>query len=89
MCVSFIQPVSVGLNALQTLERLEGVKKDLREIAGLKQQAISVSKARREIRQLEDEISGIQTELLSTGSTKTVDDLQREREGMMTERYVS
>ena len=89
MCVSFIRPVSVGLNALQTLERLEGVKKDLRENAGLKQQAISVSKARREIRQLEDEISGIQTELLSTGSTKTVDDLQREREGMMTERYVN
>ena len=57
---------------------MEDLKKDIRELSSLKQTAATVSRAQKESRDLEKEIATLETELLSTGSTKTVEDVQKE-----------
>ncbi|PSR71740.1 hypothetical protein PHLCEN_2v12388 [Hermanssonia centrifuga] len=71
--------------AEKALERLNEVKQELVEIAGMKQHAISVSKLHREIQRLTRDIASIESDLLSTGSTKTAEDAQRELESIRDE----
>ena len=69
-------------------QQLEDIKKDLRELSLLKQHAASVSRAQKDIQALEREITILETELLSTGSAKTVDDVQKEIDTLKGEQYV-
>ncbi|KAF7792625.1 hypothetical protein EIP86_003722 [Pleurotus ostreatoroseus] len=71
----------------EALERLNNVKKELREIAGLKEHAVSVSRTHQEIQRLQREITSLENDLLSTGSTKTVDDVQSALEAARAESY--
>ncbi|KAG1766114.1 P-loop containing nucleoside triphosphate hydrolase protein [Suillus placidus] len=76
------------------------LKKDIREIASLKQSASTVSRNQNETERLKSDIKNLETELAATGTAKTGDDVQkeldvlsneirsneRERQALMTER---
>ncbi|KAG1761056.1 hypothetical protein EDD22DRAFT_35947 [Suillus occidentalis] len=64
--------------AEQVAQRLTDLKKDIREIASLKQSASTVSRNQNEIERLKSEIKKLETELAATGTAKTGDDVQRE-----------
>lgn len=64
--------------AEQAAQRLTDLKKDIREIASLKQPASTVSRNQNENERLKSEIKKLETELAATGTAKTGDDVQRE-----------
>lgn len=64
--------------AEQAAQRLTDLKKDIREIASLKQSASTVSRNQNENERLKSEIKKLETELAATGTAKTGDDVQRE-----------
>ena len=57
---------------------MEQIDRDLKDLATLKLQADAVQKAQEAIEKLNHDISEIEFQLRSTGSTKTVDDVQEE-----------
>ncbi|KAG2030192.1 P-loop containing nucleoside triphosphate hydrolase protein [Suillus americanus] len=79
---------------------LTDLKKDIREVASLKQSASTVSRNQNETERLKSDIKNLETELAATGTAKTGDDVQgeldvlsneirsneRERQALMTER---
>lgn len=73
---------------LQALEQLNSVKKELKELGSLLQIAVAVSKNHQEIQRLKREISSIESDLMSTGSTKTAEDVQTELDRLSSELYV-
>lgn len=64
--------------AEQAAQRLTDLKKDIREIASLKQSASTVSRNQNETERLKSDIKNLETELAATGTAKTGDDVQRE-----------
>jgi DNA repair protein RAD50 len=58
--------------------KLNDVKRDLKDIAIMKQQAGQVTRNQKELDRLKQEIATIETDLSTTGSTKTADDVQAE-----------
>ncbi|TBU46351.1 hypothetical protein BD309DRAFT_1078711 [Dichomitus squalens] len=58
--------------------KLAEVSRDLKEIAVMRQHAVSVSKAQKDIQRLKQDIAALESDLVATGSTKTADDVQRE-----------
>jgi phage shock protein A len=62
----------------QATEKLEGLKRELKDIQTLKQQAAHVSRSQKEVERLQHEIASIEEELKATGSTRTADDVQEE-----------
>lgn len=93
-----IQPLSD--DAEKAAQNVENIKKEIRAIVVLKQQAATVSRHLSDIDRLETETANLEEELRSTGSAKTADDVQmeldnlsseirtneRERQAIMTER---
>ncbi|TFY67850.1 hypothetical protein EVJ58_g1346 [Rhodofomes roseus] len=63
---------------------LDKVTRELKDIAALRQQASLVSQLQKDIERLKREISTIESELMTTGSTKTADDLQEELDTLST-----
>ncbi|KAG1739598.1 hypothetical protein EDB19DRAFT_1828817 [Suillus lakei] len=66
------------LNLETYLHLLADLKKDIREVASLKQSASTVSRNQNETERLKTEIQNLETELAATGTAKTGDDVQRE-----------
>lgn len=64
--------------AEQAAQRLTDLKKDMREVASLKQSASTVSRNQNEVERLKSDIKQLETELTATGTAKTGDDVQRE-----------
>ena len=61
------------------------MKKELDEIVALKHQASVISKIQQDISKLKKEIEGIERELQSTGSTKTLEDVQAQMDTLTNE----
>ncbi|KAG8214897.1 hypothetical protein J3R82DRAFT_10069 [Butyriboletus roseoflavus] len=84
----------------QAAQKVNGIKKDIRDITTLKQHATAITKNQSENGRLKAEIANLEEELSSTGSSRTADDVQteldalsneirtneRERQAIMTER---
>jgi DNA repair protein RAD50 len=73
---------------MQAAQRLTDLKKDIREIASLKQSASTVSRNQNENERLKSEIKKLETELAATGTAKTGDDVQRELDVLSNEMCV-
>ena len=72
--VSNADPHSIIL--LQALAKLSDVKKELKELALMKQHAASVSKAIKDIERVGQEVKNLETDLEATGSSRTAEDVQ-------------
>jgi DNA repair protein RAD50 len=72
-------------NLPQALEKLDHLKKELKDISSLLQHSAHVSRTQKEIRRLEEEIADIENDLSATGSAKTADEIQLELDGVVTE----
>ena len=71
-------------NIIQAQESLEKIKKDLRDIQSLKQQAATVSRLQRDIDRAKQEIISLDIDLASAGSTKTTEEVHEELEAVST-----
>ena len=69
--------------------KLNNIKKELRDIAALRQQASTMSKMQKDIDRLSREISIIEGELSVTGSTKSPEDVQQELDALSSEMYAT
>jgi DNA repair protein RAD50 len=54
---------------------LNELKRQLKDLASMKQHAIHIAKTQKEADRLREEISNLETELSATGSTKTADEV--------------
>ncbi|KAJ3509992.1 hypothetical protein NLJ89_g4921 [Agrocybe chaxingu] len=69
----------IGLDVEQIGERLEVINRQVKDILTVKQQAITaVLRLQKEIDKARQEVDQLETSLLTTGSTKTADDVQNE-----------
>lgn len=68
--------------ASQAENEVNDLKRELRELAALKQAAQMVSRTHREMEDLKKEIGMLETELQKTGSTKSVEDVRAEVNGI-------
>lgn len=73
---------------LQALIKLNEVKKELKDIALLKQHSASVSKAIKDIERISQEVKNLETDLEATGSSRTADDVQNQLNEVSTNLYV-
>jgi DNA repair protein RAD50 len=62
----------------QASDKLQVLKKELKELASLRQHAVNVSRLHSDCKDLRKEISSVENSLAVTGSTKTADDVQQE-----------
>lgn len=62
----------------QASEKLDKLKRQLKDLSSLKQHAIHVTKTQKEIERLGEDIASLETELSRTGSAKTADEVQTE-----------
>lgn len=77
---------SMGITtACQAAQKVNDIKKDIRDIATLKQHAAAITKNQSEIGRLTTEIANLEDELSSTGSSKTADDVQTELDALSNE----
>ncbi|KAF8349440.1 hypothetical protein F5887DRAFT_914397 [Amanita rubescens] len=67
-------------DAEEAQESLEKIKKDLRDIQSIKQQAGTVSRLQRDIDRAKQEITSLEIDLASAGSTKTTEEVHEELE---------
>lgn len=68
----------------QALTKLNELKKELKDLSLMRQHASLVSQTQKDIERLKREVSDIESELSTTGSTKTPDDLQLELDELST-----
>ncbi|KAH9986706.1 hypothetical protein BJV77DRAFT_52857 [Russula vinacea] len=59
-------------------DKLQILKKELKELVSLRQHAVNVSRLHSDCKDLRKEISSVENSLAATGSTKTADDVQLE-----------
>ena len=71
--------------ACQAAQKVNDIKKDIRDVTTLKQHAAAITKNQSEIERLKTEITNLEEELSSTGSTKTADDVQGELDALSNE----
>ena len=57
---------------------MDGVKKDVKDMNGLKQAVLSITKLQNDVNRVKGDITKLEDDLSNTGSTKTVDDVQRD-----------
>jgi DNA repair protein RAD50 len=69
----------------QTNERLQALKKELKESVSLRQHAVNVSRLYSDCQDLRKEISNVENSLAATGSKKTADDVQQELDELSAE----
>lgn len=91
---------TLSRRAEQAAQTVENIKKAIRDVIALKQQAATVSRNLNDVDRLKAETASLEEELSASGSTKTADDVQmeldalsgeirtneRERQAIMTER---
>ncbi len=73
---------------MQAAAQLSEVTKDLKELAAMQQHATSITKAQKDIARLKQEIAGLETDLLASGTAKTADEVQEELDKVSTDLYV-
>ena len=66
----------------QAQERLEELRRELKELSILKQQASNSVKLNSDVNRLKEEIARLEEDLTSTGSVKTADSVQEELEAL-------
>ncbi|KAG6818307.1 hypothetical protein H0H93_006082, partial [Arthromyces matolae] len=64
--------------AEEALDKLDAVKKELKEIVILKEHVKTISRLRGEVARATDDVANFEIELQASGSVKTADDVQRE-----------
>lgn len=69
----------------QAAQKVNDIKKDLRDIATLKQHAAAITKHQSENGRLNAEIANLEDELRSTGNSKNADDIQTELDALSNE----
>lgn len=62
----------------QANEKLQVLKRELKELVSLRQHAVNVSRLHSDSKDLRKEISNVENSLAVTGSKKTADDVQQE-----------
>ncbi|KAL4258232.1 P-loop containing nucleoside triphosphate hydrolase [Pleurotus pulmonarius] len=62
----------------EAIGKLNDIKRELKDLHALKEYANNVSRLQKEIERLNGDIKFLESELMSTGSTKTADDVQAE-----------
>lgn len=79
----------LGLTSIfhQALEKLNDLKREIKEILSLKQHTSTVSRLCKELERINQEITDIENELSATGSTKTAEDVQLEIDAISHELY--
>ncbi|KAI0917273.1 hypothetical protein AcW2_007450 [Taiwanofungus camphoratus] len=75
---------TVTKEAERALTKLNELKKELKDLSLMRQHASLVSRTQKDIERLKREVSDIESELSTTGSTKTPDDLQLELDELST-----
>ena len=70
---------------LQTDEKLQALKKELRDLVSLRQHAVNVSRLHNDCNDLRKEISNVEKSLAVTGTKKTADDVQQELDQLSAE----
>lgn len=68
--------------------KLNDIKRELKDLHALKEYANNVSRLQKEIERLNGDIKFLESELMSTGSTKTADDVQAEIDAVSADMYV-
>ena len=66
----------------QAQERLEELRRELKELSILKQQSSNSVKLNSYVNRLKEEIARLEEDLSSTGSVKTADSVQEELEAL-------
>ncbi|KAH9969662.1 P-loop containing nucleoside triphosphate hydrolase protein [Russula dissimulans] len=66
-------------------EKLQALKKELKELGSLRQHAINVARLHNDCKDLRKEISSVEDSLAATGSKKTADDVQQELDALIAE----
>ncbi|KAJ7459863.1 hypothetical protein FB451DRAFT_1182155 [Mycena latifolia] len=66
-------------------EKVEDVKRDIRDLGTLKNYAQTVTRLQKEIKKAHENIADLEKQLSATGSTKTVDDVQSELDELLAE----
>lgn len=64
---------------------MDAVKKELRDIQSLKEYSKTIARLQKDLERSKTEAESIETELSSTGSTKTIEDVEEEIEKISTE----
>ncbi|KAM6494340.1 hypothetical protein JOM56_010701 [Amanita muscaria] len=72
-------PKLIG-GAEEAQDRLDKVKREIKDIQALKQQATTISRLQREIDRARQEVNSLELDLASSGSTKTPEDVHTELE---------
>ena len=62
----------------QALTKLNEAKKELKDLALMKQHSVSVSRAIKDIERISQEVKNLETDLEATGSSRTADDVQNQ-----------
>ncbi|KAJ7175865.1 P-loop containing nucleoside triphosphate hydrolase protein [Mycena filopes] len=66
-------------------EKIDDLKRDIRDVRSLKNQAQTVSRLQKDLKRAIENVASIEEQLSATGSTKTVDDVQNELDDLMSE----
>ncbi|KAJ7134632.1 P-loop containing nucleoside triphosphate hydrolase protein [Mycena epipterygia] len=66
-------------------EKIEDVKRDLRDVRTLKTHAQTVTRLQRDLKRANENVTALEKQLSATGSTKTVDDVQNELDELLAE----
>ncbi|KAJ7044129.1 hypothetical protein C8F04DRAFT_1228961 [Mycena alexandri] len=66
-------------------EKIDDLKRDIRDVRVLKNQAQTVSRVQKDLKKAIDNVASIEMQLSATGSTKTVDEVQNELDDLMSE----
>ncbi|KAF8631077.1 hypothetical protein AX15_002678 [Amanita polypyramis BW_CC] len=74
----------LGRDAEEAQGRLEKIKKEMRDVQTLKQQATTVARMQREIDRAKQEIASLEIDLASVGSTRSIEDVHTELEDVST-----
>lgn len=80
--------LNVYIRITQEQEKLDELKDQIRDLSNLKQQASTVARLQKEADKARQEAASIENSLLSTGSTRTADDVQRELDELSGTLYV-
>lgn len=67
------------------MEKVDDIKRQLKDVATLRDHARTISRLQREIERAEQETQALERDLLVSGSTKTVDDVQEELDKLSAE----
>ena len=69
----------------QSDEKLQALKKELRELVSLRQHAVNLSRLHNDCNGLRKDISNVENSLAVTGTKKTADDVQQELDQLSAE----